>query len=111
MLSLVLTTFYPFRPSEVSSKKPVPRFREVVPIPKQKAESSDPRFDERAGKFNDDLFKKSFGFIEEMKSNEKKLVVKESRKTRDPERKKQLQKLLQQMVNEPAGGPHLLTGL
>ena len=69
-----------------------------MPIPKKKEESCDPRFSETAGNFNNDLFKKSFGFVEEMKKNEKKLIQKEKRKTRNPERKHKLQKLLQQMV-------------
>ena len=82
----------------MSSKKPVSRFREVVPVEKPKEEKHDPRFDERAGTLNNDLFKKSFGFIEEMKKNEKHLVLKQARKTRDPEKKAKLQRLLQQMV-------------
>ena len=70
----------------------------MVPVEKIKEEQHDPRFDERAGNLNQDLFKKSFGFIEEIKKNEKSQVVKETRKTRDPEKKKKLQQLLQQMV-------------
>lgn len=82
----------------MSSKKPVSRFREVVLTQKKKEEACDPRFDERAGKLNNDLFKKSFSFIEEMKEREKHLVLKESKKIHDPEKKEQLQRLLQQMV-------------
>ncbi len=91
-------TLYLFRPSEVSSKKRVPKFREIVPVPKKKEVVCDPRFDERAGKLNEDLFKKSFHFIEEMKKTEKQSVVKESKRTRNPDRKRKLQRLLQQMV-------------
>lgn len=70
----------------------------MVPVEKVKVEQHDPRFGERAGKLNQDLFKKSFSFIEEIKKDEKSLVIKETRKTRDPEKKKKLQQLLQQMV-------------
>ena len=86
------------RPREISSKKPVSRFREVVPIEKKQDESCDPRFDDRAGKFNDDLFKKSYSFIEEMKKNEKQLILKETKKSRNPGRRMKLQRLLQQIV-------------
>ena len=96
---MCLLTRRPFtRPSEVSSKKRVSKFREVVAIPKKNEEKCDPRFDERAGKLNKDLFKKSFHFIEEMKKTEKQAVLKESRKTRNPNRKRKLQRLLKQMV-------------
>lgn len=87
------------RPSEISSRIPVSRFREVIPVPKKKEEICDPRFNEAAGKFNKDLFEKSFAFVEDMKKDEKKLIEKETRRTRDPERKGRLQRLLQQMVS------------
>lgn len=60
----------------------------------------DPRFDDRAGNFNEDLFKKSFSFIEEMKKNEKELVIKEVKKTRNPERKNDLKKYIQKIVRQ-----------
>ena len=87
------------RPREVSSKKPVSRFREVIPVNKRQHEQArDPRFDEKAGSFSEDLFKRSYSFLEEMRSEEKQLVVKEAHRTRNPERKAQLGHLLQQMV-------------
>ena len=82
----------------MSSKKPVPIFREVISVQKEERQAWDPRFDERSGKLNEDLFKKSYGFVDEMKKKEKHLVEKEVRKTRNPERKVQLQRLVQQMV-------------
>lgn len=91
------------RPREVSSKKPVSRFREVIPANKrQREQSRDPRFDEKAGSFNEDLFKKSYSFLEEMRSEEKQLVEREARRTRNPERKTQLHHLLQQMESREA---------
>ena len=87
------------RPREMSSKKPVSRFREVIAVNReQKEQLRDPRFDERAGNFNEDLFKKSYSFLEDMRSEEKQLVEREARRTKEPERKTQLQQLLQQMV-------------
>lgn len=59
----------------------------------------DPRFDEKSGSFNEDLFKKSYDFISEMKKTEKLQVQKELKKTRKPERKKELEVLLQKLVS------------
>lgn len=92
LYSLLLTC----RPRELSSKKPVSRFREVVPAPKKSI--SDPRFDEKCGLYNEDLFQKSYSFISEMKKKEKLQVQKELRKTKKAERKKELETLLQKMV-------------
>ena len=86
------------RPQEVSSKKPVPRFREVVPV-KKHGEIRDPRFDERAGSFNESLFKKSYAFLGDMKKSEKQVVQKEARRARNPEKRALLQTLIQQMVS------------
>ena len=75
------------------------QFREVVPILKKKEETCDPRFSETAGKFNNDLFKKSFNFIDEMKKKEKFLLQKEAKKTRSVEKKRKLHALLNKMVS------------
>ena len=100
---LAITVFcvypLPTRPSEISSKKRASTFREVVPIPKKREQKCDPRFDERAGNLNEDLFKKSFGFIEEMRQTEKKALLKESKRTHNKERKEKLQQVLQHMVS------------
>ena len=103
------------RPREMSSHRPVSRFRQVLPVKKPAAR--DPRFGERSGKYNPTMFKKAYGFIDEMKEKEKKMAEKELRKTKNPERKSQLHKLLQKMVccAKPmsccAGLPRLLTRL
>ncbi len=86
-----------FRPRELSSKKPVARFREVVSVNQET--SCDPRFNERSGNFNEDLFKKSFSFVGEMKKNEKLLLQKELKKTRKVEKKEELEVLLQKIVS------------
>lgn len=49
------------RPMEMSSKKPVGRFREVIQAPKR--EIRDPRFESLCGKFDESRFKKSYRFI------------------------------------------------
>ena len=95
----MLFPYRPPRPQEVSSKKPVPRFREVVPV-KKHGEIRDPRFDERAGSFNESLFKKSYAFLGDMKKSEKQVVQKEARRARNPEKRVQLKILIQQMVSD-----------
>ena len=80
----------------MSSRRPVSRFRHIVPV--KKSAARDPRFGQRSGKFNPAMFKKAYSFIDEMKVKEKAMVEKELRKTKNPERKSQLHKLLQKMV-------------
>ena len=83
----------------MSSKRPVSRFREVVPVAKDKQRViRDPRFEEAAGQLNPDLFKKSYTFVDELKKKEKQLIEKEVHKTKSVGKKAQLQKLLLQMV-------------
>ena len=102
-----------FRPREMSSKRPVSRFREVVPVAKvNRRERRDPRFEETAGQLNPDLFKKSYAFVDDLKKKEKQLLQKEVKKTKSTERKAQLQKLLLQMVrslNPPCTHTHTHT--
>jgi ribosomal RNA-processing protein 36 len=52
-------------PLEITSKKAVSRFRQAVKVKKKK--SIDPRFDSMCGKLNQDLFEKSYSFLDEYK--------------------------------------------
>ena len=72
----------------------------MVPILKVKERSHDPRFDERSGAFSKELFMKSFHFIDDMRKNEKLQIHKALKKTRNLEKKRELQSLLQQMVRD-----------
>jgi ribosomal RNA-processing protein 36 len=76
----------------------VSRFRHVVPVRKQ--EARDPRFGERSGKYNSAMFKKAYFFIDDIKEREKKMAERELHKTKNPERKSQLHKLLQKMESQ-----------
>ena len=78
------------------SHRPVSRFRHVVPV--KKPEARDPRFGERSGKYNPAMFKKAYAFIDDIKEKERKMAERELRKTKDPDRKSQIHKLLQKMV-------------
>ncbi|OMJ12808.1 rRNA biogenesis protein RRP36 [Smittium culicis] len=55
-------------PSEMSSKRPVSRFRAVVPVKSDKP--YDPRFDKATGHFNKDLFEKSYSFLNDYRASE-----------------------------------------
>ena len=68
----------------MSSKCPVSRFREVVPVAKGKQRViRDPQFEEMAGHLNPDLFKKSYAFVDELKKKEK--AVDQERSAQDKE--------------------------
>eukprot|EP00947_MAST-08B_sp_MAST-8B-sp1_P004686 g4686.t1 len=98
-------------PMEVSSKKPVSRFREVVKGGKRKhfgkldcsrfvAADVDPRFSDLCGTLRDDLYSQSYGFISDLKKNEAERIRKELKKTRDPEAAADLKKELSSRQND-----------
>lgn len=49
------------RPQELSSKRPVGRFREVVQLPSR--QSRDPRFDDSSGQLDRERFRKQYSFL------------------------------------------------
>ncbi|CAO2819972.1 unnamed protein product [Amaranthus hypochondriacus] len=72
------------RPMEVSSKKPVSRFREVIQVPKKVIR--DPRFESLCGEFDEERFKKKYNFIyEENLPAEKEELKKLLGSSKDPE--------------------------
>ncbi|OQR90468.1 hypothetical protein ACHHYP_05504 [Achlya hypogyna] len=75
-------------PREMTSKRPVARFREVLQI--RKKGSRDPRFDNASGKLNEDLFKKSYAFLEDYKDAELDDVKKQLRKAKSKTRREEL---------------------
>ncbi|XP_062503004.1 ribosomal RNA processing protein 36 homolog [Corticium candelabrum] len=86
------------RPREMSSKKPVSRFRTVVDLPKKVVR--DPRFEEESGHFNAGLFHKAYSFIDEYKAIEKQALERELKKTRKKSRREDVSALLQKMEKE-----------
>ena len=70
----------------------------------KKQEARDPRFGEQSGRFHRDMFKKAYAFLEDVKEKEKRIVEREAHRTRNPERKSQLNRLLQKMVHMPLKG-------
>ncbi|KAG0176319.1 hypothetical protein DFQ29_006284 [Apophysomyces sp. BC1021] len=85
-------------PMEVTSKKAVGRFREVVPA--ASAKRRDPRFDKLSGAFNQDLFEKSYTFLDDYKSSEITMLREQLRKQKDPEEREKIQSVLTKMVSQ-----------
>ncbi|XP_021754148.1 ribosomal RNA processing protein 36 homolog [Chenopodium quinoa] len=72
-------------PMEVSSKKPVSRFREVIQVPKKVVR--DPRFESLCGNLDEEGFKKRYNFIYEEKLPAEKQELKKSlESSKDPEK-------------------------
>lgn len=81
------------RPTEVSSKRPVSVFREVIPNLKKKA--IDPRFDRSFGSFNEDLYGKSYKFLGEIQEGETEMLKNSlSRERGETVRKQNLKRAL-----------------
>lgn len=72
------------RPMEISSKKPIGRFREVIQVPKKVAR--DPRFESLCGNLDEEGFKKRYNFLYENELPAEKEELKKMMKTsNDPE--------------------------
>ncbi|KAJ3203728.1 rRNA biogenesis protein rrp36, partial [Clydaea vesicula] len=86
-------------PTEVTSKRQVKRFRNVVDVKKKVVR--DPRFDPSTGKFNPDLFNRSYGFVNDLEAKElaklKEEVKKKKLKGLDVE---ELQKAIQKLESK-----------
>lgn len=86
------------RPREISSKKPVSQFREVVQV--KKYIPRDPRFDSLCGTYDPKKFKRNYGFLNEMKENDIKELKKELAGSRDPKKIKRIKYLIQRLENQ-----------
>ncbi|CAK9813918.1 Ribosomal RNA processing protein 36 homolog [Anthophora quadrimaculata] len=86
------------RPREMSAKKPVSRFREIVHV--KKNIPRDPRFDSLCGTFDQKQFKKTYGFLSEMKENDLKELKKQLQLTEDPKMIKKIKYLIQRLENQ-----------
>jgi len=85
-------------PEETSSKRHSSRPRTVVENARRR--HRDPRFDNLSGKLNEDLFQKSYSFVDEMKKQEMKVVKKKFKRVRNKQEKSDLHKLLQRMEEQ-----------
>ncbi|KAK2182555.1 hypothetical protein NP493_348g00000 [Ridgeia piscesae] len=86
------------RPMETSSKIRVSQFREVIPVKKQVRR--DPRFDDLSGEFNETIYKHTYSFLGDVREREKQTLVKEMRKVKDADRKKEIKALLRRMTEQ-----------
>ncbi|SAL95450.1 hypothetical protein [Absidia glauca] len=60
----------------------------------------DPRFDKLSGQFNQDLFEKSYGFIDDYKQSEIADLKTQLTKTKDPEEQERLKSILTRMKSQ-----------
>ncbi|KAJ3262552.1 rRNA biogenesis protein rrp36 [Boothiomyces macroporosus] len=86
-------------PIEITSKKPVSRKRTIVEVPAA-PKYRDPRFEPLAGKLNEGLFKRSYGFIREYQESELELLKNDIQKEKDSERKEELKKTLSRLTSK-----------
>lgn len=63
----------------------------------------DPRFEKLSGHFNQDLFEKSYAFLDDYKKSEQDLLRQQIKKAKNPERREELQQLLLKMVRRKGG--------
>jgi ribosomal RNA-processing protein 36 len=83
-------------PMEMSTKRAVGRFRQVVEVEARKGR--DPRFDPLCGRLDTNRFEKTYSFLEEYRTDEMRTVGEQLKKCRDPVEKTRLHQLLSQMV-------------
>lgn len=86
------------RPREMSTKKQVPRFREIIQV--KKHIPRDPRFDSLCGNFNEKAFNNAYGFINEIKENNLITLKSELGRTNDPRVIKKITYLIQRLENQ-----------
>ncbi|XP_060825998.1 ribosomal RNA processing protein 36 homolog [Bombus pascuorum] len=86
------------RPREMSSKKPISRFREVVQV--KKYIPRDPRFDSLCGTYDQKRFKRDYSFINKIKEDDIKELKKELTESKDPKKTKKIKYLIQRLENQ-----------
>ncbi|KAL7315049.1 rRNA biogenesis protein rrp36 [Mucor circinelloides] len=85
------------RPMEISSKRAVGRHRDVVQLQAEKRR--DPRFDKLSGQLNQDLFEKSYNFLNDYKKSEMEMLKESIKKEQDEEKQEHMKGLLLKMVS------------
>ncbi|RLN21243.1 hypothetical protein BBO99_00009345 [Phytophthora kernoviae] len=76
------------QPLELSSKRAVGRFRNVVEVKKRKV--LDPRFEAQSGRLNEDLFNKTYAFLDDYKQRELQELKQQLKKTKSVTEKEEL---------------------
>uniref|UniRef100_A0A914WMD4 rRNA biogenesis protein RRP36 n=1 Tax=Plectus sambesii TaxID=2011161 RepID=A0A914WMD4_9BILA len=90
------------RPREMSSKRPVSKFRNIYPDQKLTKTRLDPRFDERCGEFDDYIFAQNYSFVKDIRSQEKNLLKTEMQKLRkvEPEKSARIKDIVTRIENQ-----------
>eukprot|EP00158_Paraphelidium_tribonemae_P004337 Partr_v1_DN26699_c0_g3_i1_m69043 putative Component of the 90S pre-ribosome involved in the maturation of rRNAs. Required for early cleavages of the pre-RNAs in the 40S ribosomal subunit maturation pathway (By similarity) len=91
-------TYYHSSPMEMSAKRPVSRKRVIVQSEKPKPR--DPRFDDLCGHYNEDLFKKSYSFINDYRESELEMIDNHISKASEHSERQDLQLLKSRMKNQ-----------
>lgn len=81
-------------PPELSAKIRVGPFKAKIHNFKKRPEPRDPRFDSLSGEFNPTLFRRSYGFINEIRMKEIEKLKKQISKEKDEDEKERLRKAL-----------------
>lgn len=84
------------RPREMSSKVRPRKLRHVVEVKKRM--TRDPRFDDLSGDYREDIFKKTYSFLDDIKKNEKDKVKTLLKKERNEEKKEELSYLYKRLA-------------
>ncbi|KPP78403.1 hypothetical protein Z043_102096 [Scleropages formosus] len=95
------------RPMEISSKKPAPFLRQVVPVKKKLLR--DPRFDNLSGEFKPEIFEKTYSFLNDVKQKEKMVNQESAQESKARRREKELEfKKKQRQLVEQGHRPFFL---
>lgn len=84
------------RPTECSARRPVPKKE----APTKAKATRDPRFDDLSGEFNEQIFKKTYGFIADVKTKEKEKLKKMIQKETDKSKKSEMKQLLNRIEQQ-----------
>ncbi|KAJ1834269.1 rRNA biogenesis protein rrp36 [Coemansia sp. RSA 2703] len=89
-------------PAMMSSKRPVSRFRQVVQT--DRPQTRDPRFDSLSGNYNEDLFEKSYSFLDKQRETEIEEMRKQANKlkNKDPEEAARIQLAIDSLQSQSA---------
>lgn len=89
------------RPRELSAKRQVPFLgAELRTERKKNAELRDPRFDERAGSYNVESFKKNYKFLTKIRDKEVGELKKKLDEVQDKEEKETIKHTMQRLINK-----------
>lgn len=87
-------------PFEYSSKRKFSQGKPRVVVKSNKPSVRDPRFSDLSGQYNEELFEKSYSFVQEIKDKEYDSVKKRLKKTKDTDKRDELVKLKQKLDSD-----------